>query len=50
MPTQKMQRGEREAKTELARVHAHGTKRHLTPWLLFLYVFSSPGPALCKFG
>ena len=32
------------------RVHAGGRERDLALWLLFLYVFSSPGPALCKLG
>ena len=44
MQTQKMRRGERENE------HVSGRERPLALWLLFLYVFSSPGPALCKLG
>ena len=49
MLTQKMQR-ERERQRKREREHVRTGERDLALWLLFLYVFSSPRPALCKLG
>ena len=38
----------REGEREKECTHAGEKEREKALWLLFLYVFSSPGPALCK--
>ena len=41
---------EREREREKERMHAGEKERESVRWLLLLYVFPPPGPALCKLG
>ena len=56
MPTQKVQREEREKERETESECVLGwggereRERDQALWLLFLHVFSSPGPGLCILG
>ena len=43
-------RGERKRERESVRMHTGETVREKALWLLLLYVFPPPGPALCKLG
>ena len=57
MPTQRREEkrveeraSARGRKRERESAHTRGGERKNALWLLLLYVFSSPGPALCKLG